>query len=349
MAPQFPGGSNTYVKSLPASNALCIGFSRNPQDFRLNRYVQIKETEKQEGYYLKLSLEMALRIQNVDLADLVWPDGKEAPEGNDGQESFEFLPYKTIRRVSPYTLGDLAVEQADWSVLEQHARIHAQRMMTARTQLAYTLLNTAGNYGSNTIDVDDVPGTTGDLGAATGSNLNIKKCFGYAIRAIEVATGGVVQAKDLVAVMGPGAAAVLAESLELADYLKQSPFAMAQVKGEGENINRQYGLPEQLYGLDLCVENAVKVSSNKSSTAATPGYMWGANQIAIVSRPGGLVNDAPGNTPSFSSVTLFAKEDMTVESKADPDNRRTKGRVVDDVGLVMTAPAASYLLTGVDD
>ena len=39
-------------------------------------------------------------------------------------------------------------------------------------------------------------------------------------------------------------------------------------------------------------------------------------------------------------------EEMTVESKYDPDNRLNKGRIVEDYALVMTAGIAGFLFTG---
>jgi len=38
---------------------------------------------------------------------------------------------------------------------------------------------------------------------------------------------------------------------------------------------------------------------------------------------------------------------MTIEQEVDPWNRRTKGRVVDDVDVVLTAPISGYLLQDV--
>ena len=38
---------------------------------------------------------------------------------------------------------------------------------------------------------------------------------------------------------------------------------------------------------------------------------------------------------------------MTAETKDVPDNRRVKGRVVDDIDVEMTASASGYLITAI--
>ena len=53
--------------------------------------------------------------------------------------------------------------------------------------------------------------------------------------------------------------------------------------------------------------------------------------------------------PDFSTLSIFAYEDMTVETEDDTWNRRVRGRVVDDSAVVLTAPLSGYLLTDVWD
>lgn len=60
----------------------------------------------------------------------------------------------------------------------------------------------------------------------------------------------------------------------------------------------------------------------------------------LLSRPGGLMSKGGG--PSFSTVTLFAKEEMTVQRKHDEWNRLINIHVVDDIGTGLTATAAGF-------
>ena len=59
MAIAYPGGNNTFVKDLDASGRLITEYSRNPDEFALNSYIQLSNVEKSAGYYLKITPEEA--------------------------------------------------------------------------------------------------------------------------------------------------------------------------------------------------------------------------------------------------------------------------------------------------
>ena len=61
----------------------------------------------------------------------------------------------------------------------------------------------------------------------------------------------------------------------------------------------------------------------------------------LISRVGALDEGVAG-TPTFSTLSLFLYEEMTVEQKDDPDNRRVHGDVVDDFAAVLTAPVSGF-------
>jgi hypothetical protein len=61
MAIAYPGGNNTFVKDLDASGRLITEFSRNPDEFALNSYIQLSNVQKAAGYYLKITPEEAAR------------------------------------------------------------------------------------------------------------------------------------------------------------------------------------------------------------------------------------------------------------------------------------------------
>ena len=96
--PIYPSGNNTFVPSHEESNRLVVDFSRNPSKFALNKYIQLVPTDKNEGYYLRMTVEECMRVLGTDLAHYIWPDGNDAPTGEDGQESFNFVAFREIRR-----------------------------------------------------------------------------------------------------------------------------------------------------------------------------------------------------------------------------------------------------------
>ena len=132
----------------------------------------------------------------------------------------------------------------------------------------------------------------------------------------------------------------MAGSAEIHDYLKQSPFSMDVIR----NNLSLYGLPDNLYGIKVVVENCVQNSANKGATRSDNYAMTNTNAV-LVARPGGL----EGTMGSFSTCQTFMKEEMTVESKRDDDGRRTVGRVVEDYQVVVAAPESGFLFTACVD
>jgi len=346
MAAAYPSGSNTFVPDHEASGKMVVDFSRNPKDFAVNKYAQLVPVKKVTGYYMKMTVEEAGRILDTDLTAHEWPDGNDAPLGNEGAESFEWLPFMTKRRLFRANIGDLASEQASWDILDQHARIKAQQAMTARTQLVVTASQTAGNYVAAHTATATVTGG-GLWPASTTATLHIKKSIDYAINQITQSTLAAVKVDEMILVVAPTMAKDMAESQEIVDYLKGSPHALAYIKGEiseGDQKNRLFGLPQDYAGVKIVVEDAVKVTSKKGATRAT-SYVADAAKPFICSRPGGLIGVA--GAPSFSTITMFVyeKDEMATEKLHDVDNRRTAVRVIDNLQVIVTADISGFLFT----
>jgi len=345
MVAALPSGSNTFVLSHDASHKLRIDFSRDPKKFALNRYAQIVPTPKMAGYYLKMTIEEAARVSATGV-EYAWPDGATAPNGQDGTESFEYLGFLTKRYAYPFVLGDLSVDQASWDIMGNHTAIHRQKAMTARTQAVVTAMTTTGNYDSTHYSaVSSISGASGTWAASTTARSDIKRSLMYAAELILKDTNGVVTPEDLHLVLNPSLARAMAQSQEVIDFIKGSPDAKAQLRGEGGfGKNAYFGLPDVLYGVPIEVEQTVRVTTPKGATTAR-SYVMSDSSAVLCSRPGALVGEY--GSPSFSTVTVFAyeKDDMTVETKHDVDNRRQLGRVVDNFQAVMTAPVSGFLFT----
>ena len=343
MAAAYPSGYNTFVKDHKATNGLKIDFSRNVADFPINSWTQLQPVNKSTGYYLELTVEEAGRILNTDLSDYVWHDGQPRPERNEDTESFEWKEFRTKRYDYGFNLGDKAVDQASWDLLETHSRIKAQQAMTGRTQLAVTDLTTAGNYDStHTSAVASITGNTGNWGQSTTQRQDLKRSLNTACNVIKKDVLSAVKGPDLILVLGPDTALEVAECQEFVDHVKHSDHALAQVRGDLPGKNHEFGLPDHLYGYQVVVEDTAKTTSHKGATTAK-SYVLTSGNAALVARPGDLV--APGEGPSFSTIMCFAYEEMTVETLRDPNSRRSSGHVVDDVDYVMTASVTGYLFT----
>ncbi len=343
MAAVYPSSHDTFTRSFDASNKLKVEFSRNANDFAVNRYCQIVPVKKVAGYYLRMTVEEAGRILNTDLRDFVWYDGQPASEGNEGKESFEFFAYECTRYQMPVTLGDLTIDQADWDILAQHARIKAQQAMTARTQRAITAFTTTSNYASShVLNVTTITGNTGNWAQSTTATANIKRSLATAAELILDDTLAGVDINDLMLVINSSLAKDMALAQEIIDHIKGSPEAHAQIRGELPGRNVIYGLPDKLYGFPVVVEKTRKVTTHKGATTARSQVLTASTPF-MCARPGGLVG--VDNAPNFSTVVIFMLEEMTAETKRDDDNRRTKARVVENYDVQMAAPASGVLFT----
>lgn len=339
MTAVYPSGSNTFVRDFQSSGRLMVGYSRNINKFALNSYVQLRPVTKESGYYLEIAAEEAGRVMNDNGADFIWYDGADAPERNEGTEKFQWLAYKTHRRHFGFRLGDKAIAQADFDVVGVHAAFKAQQAMTLRTQLVNTVLTTGGNWdASHTSAVSSIAGVGGKWDVSTTADQYIRKSINHAVKVIQKDTFSAVSMDEMQLVMGPDTATGIAETQEVVDYIKGSPDALAQIRGEGRNS--AYGLPDKLYGVSVVVDDSVKVTSHKNATDARD-FIWTEGDAVLMARPGKLTLEA-ADAPNFSTLTLFMYEEMSVETIQDQNNRVTRGRVVEDYDPVLTGKKAGF-------
>lgn len=336
-----PSALNTYIPDHEASGKLVVDYARDPKKFAVTKYAQIVPAKKMMGYYLAMTVEEAGRIVDTNLDNFVWPDGNAAPEFNNETESHNFLPFLTRRYAFGFNLGSLTVDQASWDVVAQHGRIKAQQAMTGRTQKVLNAALTEANHlATHVLTVSGISGNTGTWAQSTTARQDIKRSLQTAMELILDDTLGGVTQEDMILVINSALAAKLTQTQEIVDYIKGSPQALAQVRGELEGGNVMYGLPDKLYGFNLVVEATRKVTTRKGATTARSQILPTANAL-LLSRPGGLIGIE--NAPSFSSIQVFAHTEMQVEKKDDTDNKRVVSRIIENYDVKLVAPAASVL------
>lgn len=343
MTAVLPGGNNTFIPSHEASGKLCVDYSRNVKKFAVNDYSQIVTAPKSVGYYMKATIDEGGRVISDTADDSLWSDGENAPGGRDGTSEHEYKAFMTERRVFTFTLGDKAIDQATWDIVAQNAQRKAQQAMTVRTMKAVTAMTTTGNHiASHVVDITATSGNTGTWAASTSNRQDIHRSLDVARDLILDDTLAAVDIDDLYLVINSTLARQMAECQEIVEYIKGSPDALAQIRGElkGSNQNAEFGLPSKLYGLNLKVEKTRRVTTRKRATRSVSSVLPTATPF-ITARPGGL--SGTYGAPSFSALTCFMYEEMTTETKKDKDNRRTSGRIVEDYVFVLTAPEAAIM------
>lgn len=344
-----------YSGFIPQATGQVISYVRSPSEFRLNKYVQYLQTPQPVGVYARVSRDDAARV--VTDNDWIWADGADRPAGEWNNLRFQWVEFSVKRRAYPFRIGDMALKSAkkSWDPLKYHTNLVASQAMINRTNRVMTLVQTASNWESNTDSANALSGGAGPWHTASDQPSDphynaIRRSLFEAARRINLATNAVVAAKDLVVVISPELAIAMGNSAEIHNYLKHGPFSKAQLEG-GENSNREWGLPPDLYGFELIVEDTPYVSSRPaaadtaSSESGTRQYAKDATSAVILSRKGGINGNY--GAPSFSTLQMYFYEwEMAVFAWNDPRNLRTEGSVVDAFAEVLAAPQAGFLISG---
>ena len=344
MAYALPGSNNTYVPSFDTTGNLIVGFSRNPKDFKVNQYMTLTPVKQSIGYYARINPITNTRVQTVDGSATSWADGADAPEGPVANQEHDFFQYSTSRYIDEARLGYLAVEQAAFDIKKFHTDGLGVRCMTRRTQMALTALLDTTQYPTSHVST----ATTLAGGFwSTGTVINpvIQKALAAVGRQVSLDTASTVKYSHLTLLINPLIADAMARSAEMRDFIAKSPFVMDQITGNKKGQNAEYGLPDQIYGMKLIVEDAVVTTTNRANGAPDTGYVLGSNQALVINRPGDLVKDFSGR--SFSTLHCFVKEEMNSEYFDDVPNRVHKMRVVDNYAMQVVSPLTGFIINNV--
>lgn len=343
------GGLSTYIPSTNdlATGALQVEFTRTVNSFALSRYAQIVPVSKMTGYYLRQDVTDNVRV--TDANEFIWPLGNDRPTGK--QNAFDFVQYTTQRFAFPFYIPQETSQQAAWDVVAQHARSRAQLAMTRRTMGAASTLTTNANWGTNYTTAAGSNGPSGSgwtaTGNWTGSTVNdkfIQKSIQQVMQIVGQTSGGAVSPSQLIMVISPRVAQLIAQAPEVQEFVKYNPSSPSFL--QGSDTYSRWGIPPTLFGLgDVVVDDSVRVSTKKNTAnTATYSYVLGTGAY-FLSRPGGLVGVEGSN--SFSTLQIFAYEDMTVEQFNDPVNRRIEGRVIDNSVAALVAPVSGFAIQNV--
>lgn len=366
-----PGLNNTWVPSWEATGQM-IAFIRDPKSFPVNEYIAMRPAKKTVGLYLVLNSAHAARVDNEDRYR--WPEGAERPRGDNNTMPFEFMPYRTERYDIPVNLGNNVIKQADWQIIAVHTSMELQQTMTLRTWKILKVLDTPASWGSN--NTDTVANLVSSVGAtwanSTSATQTIRDSINKAVIQIQLRTAGMVNKGHLNLVLHPEAAAAIAKSQEIIDMVKQSPEAQAQIRGEAgaDSKNSFYGLPKQIYGVNLVVENSTR-NAAKVGAPDSIDFIKAKNSAILTSKiealPGDHVADM-GSTPNFSTFQLFYYDGesgtseyshglgkkqsetgglLVVETFQDVRNKRMEVHVVENYDLKMVAPESGYLFQNI--
>lgn len=360
--PSVAGTNNAFIPNWEASGKLRVAFTRNANRFPLVKYGKIINTPKPRGYFKQWLQQTGSRVGNQNRFE--WPDGKPRPVPVE-QAIFNYIEFATARKSYGWALGQRTVNAADEDLLTVERNDKAMLAMTARTQRAITALTTSATWlKANQLDLaNDHTAATGsggltigDVSAGTGTDPKLLKVIQYAMDIIAQDTSGCISSEPAryYLVMNPTSARRMAASAEIHAYLQQSPSALARITGNLHS-NAKYGLPDELYGVEILVEDTVLTTSVKKAAAQTRSYAFPDAQMVLCTKYGDGELTTSTETESgrnvapadMSTLSLFTLEDMVAEEFNDQRNRIMEGAITEDIKEVVSCPNTGYLFTAI--
>lgn len=353
MAFSAPSGGNVFVPPSIARE-LTIDYARSIDEFAWNRYVQRIPVKKRAGYYLRFNQRQNFRALSATGNEYRWPDRQPRPSRPDNQPLFENVRYDTERFSNSYFVSDLEREQADADMSKAYSRMAIQQVMTSIIRKTWYEITNA-SWGANTASVATITGVPGAYGnTGTPTDPYLKVALLSAKMRINLGTGGQISGKDLKLVLNPRTAISLSASQEIHTYVKESPYSQGVITGR---YNGTWGLPDQLYGHDLVVDDTVYHDDKEGASVEESDYVV-PDGLFLLSRPGGLI--ATDGTTAKSTIAQFIYtggeesngddwdgSEFSIEEEYLKRDRLTEGYVTWDMQTQVTSALGGFWLTDV--
>ncbi len=335
-------------------------FLSGSQRFKFWDYVAARPATKVVGVYCKVDSTQFTWIPNLEA--FVWADGQPRPQGEDNRLPFTFPEYSTQRYNIAVPYGKRTLSNSDIPLLAITAQQVMSQIMVLMNKSILTVLDNASNWGTSTADANTLNGGVGNWSTATSANLAIKQTFNAVAQKVSLFTNTVVGKSRLKCVIGTDAAKAIAASNEMADFLKQSPFAMAQVRGDDAQAKwSQYGLPNVLYGVDLVIDDGVITTQRQGDPSRTQAYLKDSTKALFMTVAEKTDGDQVGgkgettfNPSTFHLFQYTGAEDgekriggTVLETWDDVRNKRIETHVVSDFCPMLVAPESGYCVTNV--
>lgn len=349
--------------ALPEPTGMVIGFMRDPKRAPYLRYVQMVPAPEVVFYYWRLDSDDAVRLPSLN--EFAWAYDDYRPTGKGFQVRADAVDDRTQRWDFPYTLGEqtiriwqrhgMNVRQLFDRVRANHASLHrAVRCIKALQGAAWGSFNTATPQqligAAAAVYFDDSSGTELLPSGLPNPNFQIiKRTLAVIKRRIGLQTNSAVEGEELVWVLPPADAQVVANSGEIVNFIKQSSLAGPLMSPNIVN----WGLPEEYGGFKIVVEDTPRVFIRQKddgtvadvTVASEKDYILPAGTSYFVSRPGGL--DGQFGFRNFSTLQCYYYNgEARIEAFSEPKHELVEGHVVMEDKVVVPAVISGFQLTG---
>lgn len=355
---------NSLNGYLPELTGQVIAFVSTPEEFSVNSYVQYVMSENENAAYQEIARDEFVRVQNIDQD--VWAPGAKRPDPDQSKLAHRMIPFRTQQRSRGSPVSYREIEQAvNWKPKEAYSRKDVMQTKTAETQRVMTLLENPANWVGSSASANTLNGGFGGWKNASAdpnspNYLAIFKTLVQVSIIINLNTNKMVKGSDLVFIIDPNSAAMIAQTPELQDYVKQSYSSYEILKDGFDPQFEMFGVPRRYRSFRFQVEDAPIVTSNALESAAdVPNLTAPADQTQArhfikapstclcVSRPGKLEGTMGG--PNFSTVQIYYyRKRMEVKGFNDEKNELWEQFVSLNQVEVLAAPISGFQITGIN-
>jgi hypothetical protein len=352
MAFAYPGPTNVYIPTVELSGNLNINFTRNQKDFPVNKLIKLIPVTKEAGFYRYFNPNDEARVSGPISSGIVqqnvWAPGNMRPINGGHTRSFENRAYATLRRSFDQTLELRSTQQADFDLLRMTTDGLGRDAMTDRAIEAAALVTASASYPSTHVDTATNFGG-GFWSAGTAANPYIKKTMFNLANKIFLDSAGNVKQDNLVLVMNPNTARQVATSQEVHTIftntagLTDKLLTMQGAVGPKDAI--YYGVPENLYGSRVVIEDTTYVPYNRGSSSEVQAYVFPDNTAAMISVEKEFVGSEAAMTYSTFSMFVYSPDDFKIETFTDQKNRLMQILLTDNRQVLATAGVTGGLIT----
>lgn len=370
-----PMGPNDAT--LPIPTGMVQGFIRNG-DLPFTKYSQFVPAPDVQFSYWRLDPDESVRLVDPNLYG--WGYDDYTPSGRGETMRAELIADRIRRWAFPYQIGEQTIKSWGKIGIQPRQIYDRNKASLSRLHLANQVVSglATTSFGANTATPQQLLGLAGpayfndssgtELDPVTGQkNPNyalILNCFQQVKSYIVLGTNGALDGTELIAVMGPATARVIARSGEMREFLKQSQFAKDLTEPNVANWN----LPPSYGGFKLVVDDTVRcfihqraadtetdaatVDLDEVTSSSEKGFLLDQTAtfgtIFFLSRPGGL--DGNYGFQNFSSVQIYTLNgEARVKAESDNWNELIKAAIVMENKVVFPAARASFKLTATLD
>lgn len=312
-----------------------IDYARERNSFLVEAIAPAITVDKLTGIYYKFDTPEGYRVEDVDEDNYAPGRGGGRPKRLELE--LESSTYECNQHALSEDVPEVSERNADFALKLKTTQMLVANLMLRRAIRVFNILTTGANWpAANTGTATAVAG--GKWNASSASLKYIQKGINAVIETIQQQTYNSVSPENIWMVLNPTGAIAIMENDEIRDWIKQQAGAEQIVQGlpPFKGNAHRYGLPPQLFGVNVLVMPVRQLTSQKGATDAS-SYLIDDDVV--------FLNVEPPSIQTMNTITSFEYEPMRTEDHALPAEHISSVQVLTNYAEVLTAGSSGFLMT----